>query len=52
VDTSRQLAPLAGGLYLINIVGGAFAIGFVRSTLVVSGDPAATAYNIQAHELL
>jgi hypothetical protein len=48
----RLLAGIAGGLYLINIVGGAFAIGFVRSTLVVSGDPAATASNIQAHELL
>src|SRR5919202_6820967 len=52
-DTSpRQLARIAGALYLINILGGAFAIGFVPATLVVSGDPAATAHNIQAHELL
>jgi len=52
-DTSpRQLARIAGALYLINIVGGAFAIGFVRTTLVVSGDAAATAHNIQTHELL
>ncbi len=52
-DTSpRQLARIAGALYLLNIVGGAFAIGFVRGTLVVSGDAAATAHNIQAHELL
>ena len=48
----RQLARIAGALYLINIVGGAFAIGFVRSTVFVSGDAAATAHNIQAHELL
>jgi hypothetical protein len=39
-------------LYLINIVGGAFAIGFVPAMVVVSGDAAATARNIQAHELL
>ena len=52
-DTSpRQLARIAGALYLINILGGAFAIGFVPAMLVVSGDPAATAHNIQAHELL
>ena len=52
-DTSpRQLARIAGALYLINIVGGAFAIGFVPAMVVVSGDAAATANNIQAHELL
>src|SRR5713101_3591451 len=48
----RQLARIAGGLYLINIVGGAFAIGFVPAMLVVSGNAAATAHNIQANELL
>src|SRR5919206_1030863 len=52
-DTSpRQLARMAGALSLINIVGGAFAIGIVPAMLVVSGDAAATAHNIQAHELL
>lgn len=39
----RQLARIAGGLYLVNIVGGFFAIGVV---------PAATANSIQANELL
>src|ERR1700674_366547 len=48
----RQLARIAGGLYLLNIVGGAFAIGFVPATLFVSGNAAATAHNIQANELL
>ena len=48
----RRLARMAGALYLINIVGGAFAIGFVPALVVVSGDAAATAHNIQAHELL
>jgi hypothetical protein len=48
----RQLARIAGGLYLINIVGGAFAIGFVPAIVFVSGNAAATAHNIQANELL
>src|SRR3982074_1074503 len=48
----RRLARIAGGLYLLNIVGGAFAIGFVPAVVVVSGNAAATAHNIQANELL
>jgi Domain of unknown function (DUF4386) len=45
-------ARMAGGLYLIIIVAGIFAEIFVRGRLVVAGDAAATAHNIQAHELL
>jgi hypothetical protein len=52
VTSPRRLARIAGALYLINILGGAFAIGFVRTTLIVSGDVAATAHNILANELL
>jgi hypothetical protein len=37
---------------LIVIVGGIFAEIFVRGRLVIHGDAAATAHNIQAHELL
>src|SRR3954464_961782 len=48
----RQLARIAGALYLINIVGGAFAITVVPAMLVVQGDAAATAHNIATHELL
>ena len=48
----RRLARMAGLLYLINIIGGAFAIGIVPAMLVVSGDAAATVHNIQTHELL
>src|ERR671923_2737625 len=48
----RQLARFAGALYLINIVLGAFAISIVPAMVVVAGDAAATAYNIQTHELL
>lgn len=47
----RQLARTAGALYLVNIVLGAFAIGLVPAMLIVP-DIAATARNIQAHELL
>jgi len=43
---------MAGALYLINIVGGAFAISIVPAMLLVTGNAAATAHNIQAHELL
>jgi hypothetical protein len=45
-------ARIAGFLYLIVIVGGAFAELFVRGRLVVHGDAAATAHNILAHPLL
>jgi Domain of unknown function (DUF4386) len=48
----RQLARIAGCLYLLNIVGGAFAIGFVPAMLDVAGNSAATAHNIQANDLL
>jgi Domain of unknown function (DUF4386) len=47
----RRLARVAGALYLVNVVAGAFAIGFVGSRLFTP-DLAATAHNIQAHELL
>jgi hypothetical protein len=38
----RTLARIAGALYLVNIVAGAFAIGYVRATV----------HDIQNHELL
>lgn len=47
----RRLARTAGALYLVNIVLGAFAIGVVPAILTKS-DVAATAHNIQTHELL
>src|ERR687886_265623 len=53
LDTApRQLARIAGALYLINIVLGAFAIGIVPAIIGVGPDAAATAHNIQTHELL
>jgi len=48
----RFYARIAGFLYLIVIVGGAFAELGVRGKLVVHGDAAATAHNILAHPML
>jgi hypothetical protein len=47
----RRLARIGGALYLINIVAGGFAIGFVDARLFVS-DLATTVDNIQTNELL
>ena len=52
-DTSpRKAARVAGILYLAIIIAGIFAQFFVRSSLVVPGDAAATAANITASEAL
>jgi Domain of unknown function (DUF4386) len=51
VTSPQRLARIAGILYLINILGGAFAIGFVHATVFTS-DPVTTATNIQEHQLL
>ena len=48
----RRLARIAGALYLVNIVLGAFAIGLVPGMLFVSDDLVKTAHNIQTHETL
>ena len=42
----RRLARIAGGLYLLNIVAGFFAIGVVPAALVVPGDAAATRLDV------
>jgi len=52
-ETSPRLrARIAGLFYLLTIANGVFAEVFVRGTLIVRGDPAATATNILAHEQL
>src|SRR5919205_3212765 len=48
----RRLARIAGALYLVNIVLGAFAIGVVPAIIAVGPDAAATLHNIRAHEPL
>jgi hypothetical protein len=46
----RDKARLAGLFFLLTIIAGLFAQGFVSARLVVSGDAAATATNILSHE--
>ena len=46
----RLKARIAGGLWILVIASGIFAELFVRSTLIVGGDAAATAANILAAE--
>jgi hypothetical protein len=52
MSSPRLTARIAGGLYLLTILAGAFAQGFVSDKLVISGDAAATAANILGHEPL
>ena len=48
----RLIARMTGLLYLVTIVTGIFAQGFVSERLIVSGDAASTATNILAHKSL
>ncbi|MGZ3332694.1 MAG: DUF4386 domain-containing protein [Gemmatimonadaceae bacterium] len=46
----RTKARLAGAFYLVTILAGIFAQGFISARLIVPGDAAATASNILSHD--
>jgi hypothetical protein len=48
----RVLARMTGLFFLLTIITGIFAQGFVSERLIISGDPAATAVNILTHRSL
>jgi hypothetical protein len=50
MNSLDKIARFAGILYLIIIICAGFSEGYVRSTLIVSGNAAATARNIAASE--
>jgi len=50
MNSPKKTARIAGILYLLIIICAGFSEGYVRSSLIVSGDAAATANNIVASE--
>jgi len=52
MNSTKKIARIAGLLYLLLALTGAFSLVYVPSTLIVSGDATATANNITSSELL
>jgi len=52
MNSTKRAARIAGVLYLMASIPGAFGLIYVPSVLIVSGDAAATARNIAASETL
>jgi hypothetical protein len=52
MNSTKQTARVAGALYVLNGVTGFFSLQYVPGKLIVSGNAAATANNILAHEML
>lgn len=52
MNSNKKKARIAGALYFVTSIFGFFGLAYVPNVIVVSGDAAATAHNISAHELL
>ena len=52
MNPTVKAARIAGAIYLLEALSGPFGLIYVPSTLVVSGNAAATAANILAHETM
>jgi hypothetical protein len=52
MNSTKQTARVAGALYVLNGFTGFFSLQYVPGKLIVSGNAAATANNILAHEML
>jgi uncharacterized protein DUF4386 len=52
MQPTQKTARIAGFLYLLMAIPGPFCLMYVPSVLIVSGNAAATANNIRAHEML
>jgi hypothetical protein len=51
-DSLRNIARLAGLFLILNALTTGFSLGYVRSSLIVSGDAVTTANNLMAHDFL
>jgi hypothetical protein len=49
MDSTKQIARLAGVLYLLLVIGGVFSLMYVRGAVIVPGDAAATTERILDH---
>ena len=52
MNSNRKMARLAGVLWFLSTVTGSFSLLYIRSTVIVPGDAAATAGNLMASEFL
>ena len=52
MDSTKKTARIAGVLYLILAITGAYGIIFIPSKIIVPGDAAATASKLLANEFL
>ena len=52
MNPTVKAARIAGAIYLLEVISGPFGLIYVPSTIVASGNAAATAANILAHETM